>query len=97
VWVGEDVLRLLLEALQSDGSSSPIPLFLTSSDNDNPISFQVFCDIRSREHVGLLSGTAFESPVWIEFESCRRRLLELSLELERAKGDKKVIFLAFLD
>ena len=60
------------------------------SDDANPISFQVFSDLRSREHIGLLSGTAFESPVWIEFETCRRRLLELALELEQAEDEEKV-------
>lgn len=72
----------------------PTLLLLSPSSGDvNPISFQVFSDIRYREHIGLLSGTAFESPVWIEFETCRCRLLALALELEQAKGEKKVLIL----
>ena len=66
------------------------PPRLQLSEDAKPISFQVFSDIRYRECIGLLAGTAFESPVWIEFETCRRRLLELALELERAKVDQKV-------
>ena len=95
VRVGEDVLRVLLEALPNDGSVRPLPSFSLSSDVAKPLSFQAFCNIRHREHIGLLSGTAFESPVWIEFEICRRRLLELALELERAKPYKQVSCHAF--
>jgi len=78
------------------GAPSTLLLLSRPSDDANPISFQVFSDLHSREHIGLLSGTAFESPVWIEFETCRRRLLELALELEQAEDEEKVLSYIFL-
>jgi len=60
-----------------------------TADDGNPISFQVFSNIRNRERIGLLSGTAFESPVWIAFETGRRRLIDLTGELDEANDDEK--------
>lgn len=90
--LGEDVLRVLLEVLPYDGSFCRFHSLSLSSDVKKPISFEAFCNIRHREHIGLLSGTAFESPVWIEFETCRRRLIELAAELERAKPYQQASF-----